>query len=1242
MNKKLKKSIISIILIMIMIVPMLSTVYAENYSVTAETENLVFKGEATAESGKDYEFSFEMEEDIVVDEIYSEIKGSVSLNKNSGEGEKASTTILGTTTDDTAFPEITMVEDNDSPMCDVLKYKRVITDSINAGTSTTYKNQAITSLYSSKPSTVSFGFWLKESDIETVFGDNTMQFWPIYQGGSYMVVGIPLASLMKNIGVKETLTPQNINIGKIFKSYDVSAVCTARDGGWAHFVCNMENLVYNDSFTASSTYFYLTLNNVTSALRQNKKIEMSNFTYLINDKIESGYIVYPNSVSDTYKCAVKKGGEGKYIIPKEAVNGDVKINAKGVKVTVVKEYPVAFGGTYTTVTGEAKAYSNADYEFSVECDDNTELYSLYASIEKSLGVNKNSGEGTATSTTFLSTTEDTTAFPKIEMVTDKDSPMSGVLPYKRVITDSLNAGTTTTYKNQAITSILASKPTTISFGFWLKESDINTVFGSKVLEFWTVYMNGTCMKVGLPLSSLMENVGVAQEIAPTVTTIDYIFKTYSVNAVCTARDSGWAHFVCNMENLTYPENFSPSTSYFYLYLANVSGVLRQGNKIEMSNFTYLTNEKIKSGYIVYPSSVSSSFKASVKDGENGKYAVDKGVIMGNMTINANAAVAYEEGYEPRMKCIVTENEFSVRTHFDDSNDLIQRFKGVNKEDTDYNDPIDFIGAGLVSKNNETMTGIEKSLSAGGDEATPFKYNASYIGANHGQSNGILVTATAHGKTYADIGSLWKDSAGAKWNLLKVMDENTLMFLSENVSTNINKYSFKNSLSGTLTYVESGEHTQDITVESIKAYQQVYSSTKKLEKAIYTVINGIKYKAAEGLVVGCDYVEVVEKYQIINPATIGAALRANRPAGGYTEPQNLAVGDPIVEYNMIYRIMPDGTVLSIFDHEILENINFLFYGGIQYVAKKNAFGGGVYRYIPKLKTFTHKDLELNFTESVNMTELTFPSGFSKDMTKDLWDGSLAPDRQIDYYKDSNKNISASFAGGYLPILDGEPIKRSNNINAAGFVYQTKKTYPYFLDTKAFSQGGTKNQRIQGVAYKKYNGSADSDISYYTIPYGQDTYIYVDCHEISQREFDLSYLIKDGVTIKEIEKSANVTYVEKNGKVNVKMAEGTYGYLVLCVSSNDCDVLSASYDKESGEVTAKVENNTHSSKSVYIVSASYNGNRLSSVKAEPVTLKDSQIYNYKASFNETEKGDKAKIFVWDDISSMSPEALGIYGQ
>lgn len=588
-------------------------------------------------------------------------------------------------------------------------------------------------------------------------------------------------------------------------------------------------------------------------------------------------------------------------------------------------------------------------------------------------------------------------------------------------------------------------------------------------------------------------------------------------------------------------------------------------------------------------------------------------------------------YVPLMKCALDGDILSVRTDFDDTYDLLQKFRGITSDSLDANNPVDFITSGLVPKDSETMTDISKVLCNGVDEATPFKFNGSNIGANHGQSNAILVTAPSHGKTYADIGSLWEDSAGAKWNLLKVPDGDKLLFLSENFTVNINKYYFKNSLSGVLKHVECAENTSDITVSSAAVSQQLYPSNQKVETTVYIITEGERCKLEGTVSRGCDYVEIVEKYYIMNPALIGKTLRENRPAGGYTEPQNLAIGKPLVSYNMIYRIMPDGTVFSIFDHEILEDVSFEWYGGQQYIARINAFGGGVHRYIPKLKPFTFGNNTYDFSIPVNMTTLTYPSNLLVQLTKDLWETDTAPDRQIDYFRDASDTVVASFAGGFLPIMDGEPAKRSANLNAAGFVYKSKKTYPYFVDS-AFGTDGTKNKHIQGVAYKKYNSSAYDDISFYTIPYGNDIYLYVDCHKTGKRELDLKCILDGAKQIEELEKSQNVSYTRTGEKLSVSMTDGLYGYLVFRITKPLVQTETINTD---GGVSVKVRNNTHQTQDVRIIAGFYNNEGvLVDAKFKDVTLGDYEGFTYIPDIPA--EFDEVRVFVWEKSLKLKPFA------
>lgn len=1244
-------------------------VFAESFNVTVNSELVSINGESSATVGSDYIFNVNIPEENQLDELYAEVFGSLPVNKNSGEGEKAATTILGATADDERFPEITITEDEDSPMKDVLTYKRVITDKINAGTVTTYKNQDISSFFSDKPESASFGFWLKESDIKAVYGDNPMEFW-FYKnvanvGASYIIFSLPLKDLIENQGTERVISPSGtLNPDYIFNEYSINAKCMHRENGWAYIVCNMRELEYIDNFKAKGTLFYLYLSNVSGVLRQGKKIEMSNFTFMTQNEIESGYIIYPSQTSQSFKCAPKTMGEGAYAIVKEAVKGDITINAKGSVMSTYKEYGVSFEEVYTEVRGENIASNESDYPFSVSVNENTVLSSLYAEVFGSFPVNKNMGEGTSETTTLLAATADTTSAPEISMVTDDDSPMAGVLPYKRVIKDSLNAGTITTFKNQNISSLISDKPETISFGFWLKESDIADVYGSNGMMFMlfkgdvaaTTQNEGASITVTVPLLSLMSQVGTKMSVSSSVATIENMFTDYSVNAVCTAKDNGWAHFVCNFEGLEYAACYDTANTLFYLELRNVSEVLRQGKKIEMSNFTFVTNDTVKNGYAVYPQSVTAeSFKVAPKKLEDGTYLIAKENIKGNMVIKALANIIPEEEYIPQMKARIEGENLYVRTSFDDEYDLIQQFTGiysdgVDSNGNDANEPFDYGRSGVISKASSSMTTYTKTYGYGVDESAPFKYNGVYIGANHGMPRAFIVNSTAHGKTYADIGSLWTDAQGTKWNLLKVPDSDNLVFISENLSSDVNKYSFKTSLSGTLTCADSryAEHTENIVIESVTANQQLFPSVKKLEFKVFGVINGKKYALAEAQTLECDYIEIVEKYQIMNPALIGEALRAQRPDGGYTVQPSIAVGSPIVDYNMTYRITPDGTVLSIFDHTFLENVNFNDYGGIQYQLRYDAYGGGVYRYIPKLKSFTKNyngtDIEYDFTEPINVTSAVASGNYigysDKYATSDLWeDIKNPPDRQIDYIYDS-ESIRASFAGGYLPLMQGEPGIRTSRTSESMYLYRSGKCYPHFVDSLAFGETGTKNQKIQGIAYKKYNGISDNDASLYTVPYGRDTYIYIDFHEICEKEFLLSDYVKADVKIAELEKSVNISYTLKDGKLKARMADGTYGYLVLCASGPIAEPVSVTKDVQTGEVKAVIKNNTFEEETIQVLVAGYKGNKLVQVKIEDVKLGSYQNYNLKTSL-DAGTFDNVKVFVWNGLSDIMPKSLAVEG-
>ncbi len=529
-----------------------------------------------------------------------------------------------------------------------------------------------------------------------------------------------------------------------------------------------------------------------------------------------------------------------------------------------------------------------------------------------------------------------------------------------------------------------------------------------------------------------------------------------------------------------------------------------------------------------------------------------------MIISTLPIVSATESESAPMRVKISGERMYVRTSHNETYDLVQTFlvngDRVDKNGIPCNEPFDFYEAGLMLKANDSYTAFDKKLANGGDDIAPFKTNSSYIGANHGQSHAILIKATNHGKTYADLGARYLAS-NIHWNLIQIRDENNLLFISDNGrGDDYGKYFFEGAhklpVGTVMTYESDGVDTKEITVEAVTGSVQVEPATKTISVNMYAVTDGVKTPMKEANDLICDSIIVEEHYQIMNPSLVAQALRDNKPEGGYTESQLLDIGTPMIDYKVTYTILPDGAVLHEYDHEILDNLSFDFYGGHQYIQKYNGFGGNVKRYIPKIKPFTVNGKYYDFTEPYNLTaDKDFLGGGEKMVTSDLWENpNSMPDRTVEYFYDENDDLKAGFVGGYLPILDAEPATKVTKSSRAIYIYNSKKSYPILVDSRAFSETGTKNQHIRAVSYTKYNDVTDEDISYYTINYGTDTYIYIDCHEIAKKDITFEELGIRGNSIEIIEKSDNVVYLKNADSINVNMPSGTYGYLVLKSENN----------------------------------------------------------------------------------------------
>ena len=473
---------------------------------------------------------------------------------------------------------------------------------------------------------------------------------------------------------------------------------------------------------------------------------------------------------------------------------------------------------------------------------------------------------------------------------------------------------------------------------------------------------------------------------------------------------------------------------------------------------------------------------------------------------------------------------------------------------DSNRPVDFRHSYLIGKDTPTTT-IGKVVGYSSDDSAPFNFNGSYIGANHGQSAGTRVTTSnAHGKTYADIGSVWKDSDNKRFNLIRIIDANNLLFLSDYDGTHA-RYVFPGNGSiaeGNLTHVSDAEHTSEIIVGSVTTAVQIRSALSNRSLSINCYLNGVKQiitnEVTDKL---CDYVDIEEKYSIANPSYIVETIVANKPVGGYTSNPDITLGLPILNYNMIYRLQPDGAVLSIFNHKILEDLYFNYYGGLQYILGPNPYPSGKkYRYMPGTKPFTVNAVPYNFAVPFDLDQ-NFPNPTYLLGSNNWENPNLVPNRQIDYYRDSTDQDIIAFATGYLPLYGGTLSARANNVMNSISLPSTKKTYHRFVDSKAFQGTSTKNYEIKGISYRKYfNTKEDSNSfgSIYTVNHEGYTYAYLDFFSFGETQVNLSPELA-GNNAELVYKSENVSYsINSTGiAVNAVDRDLGNGYLALKIDN-----------------------------------------------------------------------------------------------
>jgi len=481
----------------------------------------------------------------------------------------------------------------------------------------------------------------------------------------------------------------------------------------------------------------------------------------------------------------------------------------------------------------------------------------------------------------------------------------------------------------------------------------------------------------------------------------------------------------------------------------------------------------------------------------------------------------------------------IRCFFSADKDLLHLVgKGRNKQ-------ISFLSTMLVAA--DTNGGVQAKgevIHDIGDDCAPWNLNGTYIGANHGCSNVRELTCPGHNKTASDLGSEWEDAAGVKFYIIKIVDDNRVWVLSENKGSN-DIWKFTPIITGSL--LTNTSLPDVINISSNKQAQ--LTPVCRIQKQEY-LVDG-KTPLPEKKAVDCGYLDIVEEYDIINPASLLNKIRQSPGKERNFVGEDL---DGVIHNSIIYRFLPNGAIVVFHTSKALQQFNIGYMGFIQSVKLRL----GNYRaheyYIPKTKPFSLNGTNYNFWVLQDFRGRIPDSINFQSSAETITDERNLPDRFIQLLGDreNGKFIGkVAFAMGYSPVSGVTKIgERPRNTSSGGFIYTSSKSYPCALNDRigaTVPAGTVFNCTAYRIYYDPRRNPNATCVYWYKE--NDDYLVYLDYHRNVDNEIVVLPPEMTGKKISIIEKTSSFrlltdkTVPEKGIAISVT---NEYGYSVLCIA------------------------------------------------------------------------------------------------
>jgi hypothetical protein len=401
----------------------------------------------------------------------------------------------------------------------------------------------------------------------------------------------------------------------------------------------------------------------------------------------------------------------------------------------------------------------------------------------------------------------------------------------------------------------------------------------------------------------------------------------------------------------------------------------------------------------------------------------------------------------------------IRSYFSPDKDVVIKVGGYP---TKRNGCINFVRTGLIDKlapMTEQACMKARSIHNCGDDATPWNFNGTYIGANHGCYAAVELTIQKHGLTPADIGSEWHDSSGKKFFLIKIIDPNKIWLLSENTGKgDIWRFNTK----------FAGNELKNASGGALKISKQICTQiipASRILKQSY-LIDG-KTPLPDDKPVSCSFLDIIDDYDIIAPDSLLEKIRKNQGKNVRFNTKDL---DSVITMNIRYRFQPRGACTILSDAKLNREIRIGYAGFIQTVMlAKGGYKTHEY-HIPKTKPFEYRGVKYDFSGFQDFSQrLKHPVVIGRN-AKFLVDPNDPPDRWIQFLG-NGKEREVGYVVGYS-LLDGitRPQKRVKNVNSVCFIHVSNKTYPYAIDS-AVGKTIPAGTEFSCLAYRQYFSPSD---------------------------------------------------------------------------------------------------------------------------------------------------------------------------